>query len=186
LPPVGKLTTVLRFFSALRIRLVRWFLGKRDIFSVRNTETTGLDIICGPAQLIVIPYTIETSSPLGSLRKDRERVKGDTSDRGYLQISKYDYISDCSLREPLYALLLEAIDLEIVNINTLFHAGRIDDGKITGPLYTMMNDEPTIKANEIPPCVYVCVTGLIDVTTPITLKNSGPGSIFLSGINLSP
>lgn len=52
----------------------------------------------------------------------------------YLQIPKDDYISKFSLGEPLYALLLEAIDLEIVSHNTLFHAGRVGNDEITAPL----------------------------------------------------
>lgn len=35
-------------------------------------------------------------------------------------------------------------------------------------------------------CALVCVKGLMDVTTPMTLKSPIPDSIFLIGINLSP
>jgi len=51
---------------------------------------------------------------------------------------------------------------------------------------TMNNDEPIISTDGIQPCVLVCVKGLIDVTTPMTLKSPIPDSIFLIGIKLSP
>jgi hypothetical protein len=54
----------------------------------------------------------------------------------YLHPPKEDYIANFSLREPLRVLLLETIDREIIshNIHIVFHAGRVDDGEITGPL----------------------------------------------------
>jgi hypothetical protein len=44
----------------------------QGVISVRITETPGLGIIGGPAQLIPISYAIETATERGGLGKYRE------------------------------------------------------------------------------------------------------------------
>jgi hypothetical protein len=57
--------------------------------------------------------------------------------------------------------------------------------KIRHQSVTTINNKPTLTA-KILPCERVCVGGLVDVTTPMTLKNPSSDSIFLIGKNLSP
>ena len=57
-----------------------------------------MGIISDPAQLITIPYTIETATKRGDLEKSLQQLEMTQGIDRYLHPSKDDYVPDFSLR----------------------------------------------------------------------------------------
>jgi len=105
----------------------------------------------------------------------------------YLQPPKENYISDFSLREPFEVRLLEANDSQtmIHNIYIILHTGGVNKGESPAPFFTMVSIcQLSALIAKITPFLLVCLRGLDDTTTPMTLMN--PGAISLSAVHTSP